>query len=129
MAVKAQKPSKGWDADLKRIATYLELGDHYTNNTVRFINTYLIIREKQPKEIAKLINDFIADRSGFIVVGDFNVSEDSSPTTNSIKPINSKYCISETERSMTNIHRILFEELTPIIYSSRTPFSSKLSDY
>lgn len=112
-----EKPSKGWDADLKRIATYLELKDHYTNNTVRFINTHFDHKgETAQRNSAKLINDFIADRSGFIVVGDFNVSEDSEPYNELLSKTlsNSKYCISETERSdgPTYTGYGLFEELT-----------------
>jgi len=97
-----EKPSKGWDADLKRIATYLELKDHYTDNTVRFLNTHFDHKgETAEQNSANLINDFIADRSGFIVVGDFNVPEDSAPYNELLSQTlsNSKYCILETERS------------------------------
>ena len=97
-----EKPSKGWDAKLKRIATYLEFKDHYTDNTVHFVNTHFDHMGDAAKlNSAKLINDYIGDRSNFIVVGDFNSMEGTEPYTELLSKtlVNSKYCILETERS------------------------------
>ena len=78
--------SKGWDADLPRIVTWVELRDRkHDNRAVLFLNTHFDHHGKTARlESAKLMRKRMIDMVGasdtaVIVTGDFNVPQYSPP--------------------------------------------------
>jgi endonuclease/exonuclease/phosphatase family metal-dependent hydrolase len=79
--------SKGWDADLPRIVTWVELRDRrHDNRPVLFLNTHFDHLGKQARvESAKLMRRRMIELAGdvgdkaIIVTGDFNVPQYSPP--------------------------------------------------
>jgi len=76
-----EKPSKGWDAKLNRICSWVYLQDVKTNKRFYFFNTHYdavgkIAREESSKLILEQIKT-IAGRQPVVLTGDFN-GEDSS---------------------------------------------------
>jgi endonuclease/exonuclease/phosphatase family metal-dependent hydrolase len=79
--------SKGWDADLTRIVTWVELRDHRNaDRTLLYFNTHFDHLGKVARvESAKLMRRRIVELSNdakppaVIVTGDFNVGADSAP--------------------------------------------------
>jgi endonuclease/exonuclease/phosphatase family metal-dependent hydrolase len=78
--------SKGWDADLPRIVTWVELRDRkYDNRPLLLLNTHFDHLGKQARiESAKLmrkrVTELAAGRDvGVVVTGDFNVPQYSPP--------------------------------------------------
>ena len=72
--------SKGWDAALERVASYVKLKDKATGKIFMAINThYDHIGVQARKESAKLImskiKSIVGDRPA-VVTGDFNITED-----------------------------------------------------
>lgn len=72
--------SKGWDAALERVASYVKLKDKATGKVFMAINThYDHIGVQARKESAKLImskiKSIVGDRPA-VVTGDFNITED-----------------------------------------------------
>ena len=84
-----EKVSKGWDADLKRIVTWVMLQDKTTGIEFLFLNTHFDHRGKQARiESARLIKSKISELSEgkqVILTGDFN----SSPESEAIKTLKS----------------------------------------
>jgi len=69
--------SKGWDAALPRIATWVKLRDAKSKQAVLFVNTHFDHRGRQARtESAKLIRTQakkLADSMPIVVCGDFNI--------------------------------------------------------
>lgn len=78
-----EKPSLGWDADIKRVVSWVKLRDKENDQDFYYFNTHFDHRgEKAREESAKLILERINKiAKGFpvIVTGDFNASPDSKP--------------------------------------------------
>ena len=90
--------SKGWDAALERVASYVKLKDKATGKIFMAINThYDHIGVQARKESAKLImskiKSIVGDRPA-VVTGDFNITEDNeaySTMVNSESKMNDAY--------------------------------------
>ena len=85
--------SKGWDAALERIASWVKLKDKNTGRVFMAVNTHFdhigkIARRESAKLIMKKIQEIVGDKPA-VVTGDFNVSEDdeaySTMVTNEFK--------------------------------------------
>lgn len=92
-----EKPgSKGWDAALPRIATWVKLRDRSdpTGPPVLFLNTHLDHRGKKARyESARLIQAKLAELGQgcrIVVTGDFNAAEGSEPYTALFAPTEGK---------------------------------------
>ena len=80
------EPSKGWDADCMRTATWALMKDKKTGNKFYFVNTHLDHKGAEAqKNGLKLIVDRIADINpqGYpmILTGDFNIKPDNKALT------------------------------------------------
>jgi len=78
------KPSRGWDASLNRICTYVLLKDKKTQRKFWVFNTHFdhrgdTARMESAKLIIKKINEFNWDNSPVFLTGDFNLLPDSAP--------------------------------------------------
>lgn len=77
--------SKGWDAALERIASWVRLSDRHTRQRLLVINTHLDHRGTQARaESLALLRDraaALADGAAVIITGDFNTSADAPPAT------------------------------------------------
>ncbi|NRA97246.1 MAG: endonuclease/exonuclease/phosphatase family protein [Planctomycetes bacterium] len=75
--------SRGWDAALPRIATWLRFKDLRSRRTLRFVNTHFDHRGKKARtESGLLLHQRIAafpEDEPVIVTGDFNAKEGSAP--------------------------------------------------
>lgn len=75
--------SKGWDAALPRLATWVKLKDRTAGGTVLFLNTHFDhIGKKARHESAKLIRTKVAELGAgcrVVVTGDFNAGEGTEP--------------------------------------------------
>ncbi|MEK6480689.1 endonuclease/exonuclease/phosphatase family protein [Catalinimonas sp. 4WD22] len=75
--------SVGWDAALPRIATWTQLVQKSSGDTVYYFNTHFDHRGEQAREeSARLIRQKITDIAGdapVVVTGDFNATPDSAP--------------------------------------------------
>lgn len=72
--------SKGWDAALERIASYVKLKDKRTGRVFMAVNTHfdhvgIVARRESAKLIMRKIQEIVGDRPA-VVTGDFNVTED-----------------------------------------------------
>jgi endonuclease/exonuclease/phosphatase family metal-dependent hydrolase len=76
-------PSKGWDAAIVRICSWIRLKDKRTGNTFYHFNTHFDhLGEKAREESAKLILtkiQSIAAKEAFTLTGDFNTPPTSAP--------------------------------------------------
>lgn len=75
-----QKPSKSWGAKCRRICTYAQLKDCYTNEIINVLNTHFDHgKEKARLESVELVQNFIKENNlqNIIIMGDFNATEDS----------------------------------------------------
>ncbi|MGN0234281.1 MAG: endonuclease/exonuclease/phosphatase family protein [Bacteroidaceae bacterium] len=71
--------SKGWDAALERVASYVKLKDKATGRIFMAINTHydhvgVVARKESAKLIMKKIQDIVGDNPA-VVTGDFNIEE------------------------------------------------------
>jgi endonuclease/exonuclease/phosphatase family metal-dependent hydrolase len=77
------EPSLGWDAGIKRIATWTKLLHKGSRDTLYFFNTHFDHRGEEARlQSARLIRQKIDEISGsapVIVTGDFNTPPDSAP--------------------------------------------------
>ncbi len=83
-----EKPSKGWDANLERICSYVELKEQATGRTIWAFNSHFDHRGQEARaESGKLIVEKIKELAGLtdpvVLTGDFNAVPDSEP----IKPL------------------------------------------
>ena len=89
--------SKGWDAALERVASYVKLKDKATGKIFMAINThYDHIGVQARKESAKLImskiKSIVGDRPA-VVTGDFNITEDNEAYSTMV---NSEFKMNDT---------------------------------
>lgn len=75
--------SVGWDAALTRIATWAQLNDKLTGESLMVVNTHFDhVGEVARHESAKLLRAKLKDEQGKVIVtGDFNASDGSAPIT------------------------------------------------
>lgn len=81
-----EKASKGWDAALNRICTWLKLNDKYTGATLLALNTHFDhMGQTARRQSARLLADTIVKMAEpgttLILTGDFNAPPDSEPIT------------------------------------------------
>lgn len=85
--------SKGWDAALERIASYVKLKDKVTGKVFMAVNTHfdhvgIVARRESAKLIMRKIQEIVGKRPA-VVTGDFNVTEEDEAyitmTTNEFK--------------------------------------------
>ena len=79
-----EKPSRGWDASLNRICTYVLLKDKKTNKKFWVFNTHfdhkgVQARSESAKLIIKKITELNWDDTPVFLTGDFNLLPDSDP--------------------------------------------------
>lgn len=77
--------SKGWDAALERVASYVKLKDKATGKIFMAVNTHfdhvgVTARKESAKLIMKKIQEIVGDRPA-VVTGDFNITEDDEAYT------------------------------------------------
>ena len=77
-------PSKGWDAALPRICTYIKLEEYDSRRNFWVFNTHFDhVGDEARKEAAKLIFDKIKelneDKLPVVLTGDFNLTPDTDP--------------------------------------------------
>jgi endonuclease/exonuclease/phosphatase family metal-dependent hydrolase len=78
-----EQPSKGWDADLNRVCSWVRLRDRTTDRTFFVFNTHFDHRGQVARErSAELIlqqTEAIAGAEPFFVMGDFNLTPETPP--------------------------------------------------
>lgn len=77
--------SKGWDAALERIASYVKLKDKATGKIFMAVNTHfdhvgVTARKESAKLIMRKIQEIVGNRPA-VVTGDFNITEDDEAYT------------------------------------------------
>lgn len=93
-------PSRGWDASLNRICTYILLEDIETNQKFWVFNTHfdhrgIIAREKSVEVLLHHIDSLNIDEYPFFLMGDFNLEPDKQPIKNIINFLNDTKSISK----------------------------------
>ncbi len=82
--------SKGWDAALPRVATWVKLKDRTAGGTVLFLNTHFDhMGKKARNESAKMIRTKVAELGAgcrVLVTGDFNAGEGTDPYKGLFEP-------------------------------------------
>ena len=76
--------SKGWNASLPRICSWIKAGDRFNNKDIYYFNTHLDHRGRNAQResaslILSLIQRIAGDSMATIVTGDFNVAPQSDP--------------------------------------------------
>jgi endonuclease/exonuclease/phosphatase family metal-dependent hydrolase len=76
--------SKGWDAAIRRICTYVRLRDRKTGQILLVLNTHFdhvgpLSRRNSAELLCKKISELNNDKHPVILLGDFNATQDSSP--------------------------------------------------
>ncbi|MDR8394021.1 endonuclease/exonuclease/phosphatase family protein [Aliifodinibius sp. S!AR15-10] len=79
-----EKPSKGWDAALPRICTWVRLKERTSGKEFLFFNTHFDHRGEQAREesakvIMQKINEISDEATPVILTGDFNTQPNSAP--------------------------------------------------
>jgi endonuclease/exonuclease/phosphatase family metal-dependent hydrolase len=87
------KPSRGWDASLNRICTYLLLEDKENGNKFWVFNTHFdhkgkFAREKSAELILSKIKSINVENLPVILMGDFNLTPNELPIKNISKRLN-----------------------------------------
>ncbi len=94
------KTSKGWDANLNRIATWAKLKDRTTGKVFLFMNTHFDHRgDKARIESAKLLKAKLKELSNdlqIILSGDFNLTPDSEGI-NTLKEPNGEHTLLDSK--------------------------------
>jgi endonuclease/exonuclease/phosphatase family metal-dependent hydrolase len=77
----SEMPSKGWDAAYPRVCTYALLSDKKTNRKFWVFNTHFdhigdVAREQSSKLILQKIKELNTDKLPVILMGDFNLTEE-----------------------------------------------------
>ena len=91
-----EKPSKGWDAAYNRICTYALIklnkgGKKFWAFNVHFDHVGNLARENSAKLILKKIKELNTKEYPVILMGDFNLTEDSEPIKILSKSMNDSY--------------------------------------
>lgn len=96
--------SKGWDAAIRRICTYVRLRDRRTGQILLVLNTHFdhigpLARRNSAELVSKKISELNKDKQPVILFGDFNATQDSSP----IEIL--KYDLIEARLAAANVNR------------------------
>ncbi len=91
-----EKPSKGWDAAYNRICTYALIklnkgGKKFWAFNVHFDHVGNLARENSAKLILKKIHELNSKNDPVVLMGDFNLTEDSEPIKILSKSMNDSY--------------------------------------
>lgn len=72
-----ERPGRGWDANMRRVCTYVKLFDHYTDEILIVYNSHFDNRGEMAKQnSADLIYQYLEQSRGIpVVMGDFNIPE------------------------------------------------------
>lgn len=74
------KPSRGWDAALNRVATWVRLKDRVTGQSLLAVSTHFDHRGEQARlESARWLASRLADEPRVVLLGDFNARPGSPP--------------------------------------------------
>ena len=100
--------SKGWDAALERIASWVKLKDKKTGRIFMAVNTHLdhmgkVARRESAKLIMRKIQEIVGDNPA-VVTGDFNVTEQDEAYTTMISnefKMNDAYHMTENNTGVT----------------------------
>lgn len=95
-----EKPSRGWDASLNRICTYILLQDKYSGKIFWVFNTHfdhkgVEARQKSAELIIKKIKEINKENSPVFLMGDFNLTPDESPIKFIAKNLNDSKLVSQ----------------------------------
>ncbi len=95
-------PSRGWDAALPRICTYIKLEEYDSRRNFWVFNTHFDhVGDEARKQAAKLIFDKIKelnnDKLAVILTGDFNLEPDTDPMKWLMRKMNDSRELSEAE--------------------------------
>lgn len=96
-----EKPSRGWDAALNRICTWIQLRDRVTGRSFFVFNTHfdhrgVVAREKSAELLLKQA-ETIAGQSPFFITGDFNLDTESVPIRTLGTVLRNAHDVSETK--------------------------------
>ena len=131
--------SKGWDAALERVASWVKLKDKKTGRIFMAVNTHLdhvgkVARRESAKLIMRKIQEIVGDNPA-VVTGDFNVTEQDEAYTTMISnefKMNDAYHMTENNTGVTftwhdfcripadNAEKIDYIFITPNIKVSHT---------
>ena len=100
--------SKGWDAALERVASWVKLKDKKTGRIFMAVNTHLdhvgkVARRESAKLIMRKIQEIVGDNPA-VVTGDFNVTEQDEAYTTMISnefKMNDAYHMTENNTGVT----------------------------
>jgi endonuclease/exonuclease/phosphatase family metal-dependent hydrolase len=124
--------SKGWDAALERVASWVKLKDKKTGRIFMAVNTHLdhmgkVARRESAKLIMRKIQEIVGDNPA-VVTGDFNVTEQDEAYTTMITnefKMNDAYHMTENNTGVSytwhNFCRIPPEKAEKIDYIFITP--------
>lgn len=76
--------SYGWDAQCRRVCSYVQLRDRKTRQQFWFFNTHLdhigiVARREAVKLIVAKVHELAGDKANVVITGDFNVDQFSEP--------------------------------------------------
>lgn len=96
-----EQPSRGWDADLNRVCSWVKLRDRLTERTFYHFNTHFdhrgtVARERSAELILKQA-DTLAGQEAFFVTGDFNLEPETSPIRRLSAALRNAREVSETK--------------------------------
>lgn len=97
-----EKPSRGWDASLNRICTYILLEERGTKTKFRVFNTHFdhkgkVAREKSAELILDKIKSINKQNYPVILTGDFNLTPNQLPIKNLSKQFNDSRNVSSSK--------------------------------
>jgi len=94
------KPSRGWDASLNRICTYILLQDKSSGKKFWVFNTHfdhkgVVARQRSAELIIKKIREINKENVPVFLMGDFNLTPDQSPIKHIAKNLNDSKLVSQ----------------------------------
>ena len=94
------KPSRGWDASLNRICTYILLQDKNSSKKFWVFNTHfdhkgVVARQRSAELIIKKIREINKENVPVFLMGDFNLTPDQSPIKHIVKNLNDSKLVSQ----------------------------------
>jgi len=94
------QPSRGWDASLNRICTYILLQDKNSDKKFWVFNTHfdhkgVEARQKSAELIIAKIDEINKDNLPVFLMGDFNLTPDQSPIKYIVKNLNDSKTVSQ----------------------------------
>jgi len=100
LSVTPDKPSRGWDASLNRICTYILLQDKKSGKKFWVFNTHfdhrgVVARQRSAELIIKKIKEINKEKLAVFLMGDFNLTPDKSPIKHITKELNDSKLVSQ----------------------------------